>query len=243
MSLVSLRRSTDVLDATVIQAYGTTSRRFSVGSIATVDAETIAKQPVPNVLLALQGQVAGLAINATSGVPGSTVLVQIRGQNTINSGSYGFNPKPYDQPLFILDGVPFAPQSKNINQFSNLAQASSYGGGINQRGGISSFIGINPNDIESISILKDADATSIYGTQGSNGVILITTKKGKAGKTVFNMTANTGFNSSVRKLKLMNTQQYLQVRKDAFAADGSFAGQPRACSFGLFRYLALIGRS
>ncbi|HXO74490.1 MAG TPA: TonB-dependent receptor plug domain-containing protein, partial [Puia sp.] len=128
--------------------------------------------------------------------------------------------KPYDQPLFLIDGVPFAPQNINIAQMSNLANSSFSSGGINQGGGLSPFNGINPADIESISILKDADATSIYGTQGSNGVILITTKKGKAGKTNFDLAVNTGFNTVARTVKLMNTQQYLQLRRDAFAADG-----------------------
>ena len=218
---IVLQRSQDILDATIIQAYGTTSRRFSVGSISTVDASTIEKQPVSNVLQALQGQVPGLAINASSGVPGSRVLVQIRGQNTIlNDPSSFFKLKPYDQPLFIVDGVPFAPQNVNISQLANMATASFNAGGIDQPGGLSPFNGINPMDIESVSVLKDADATSIYGTQGSNGVILITTKKGKAGKTDFNLTANTGFNFAAHMVKLLNTQQYLQMRKDAFAADG-----------------------
>jgi TonB-linked SusC/RagA family outer membrane protein len=213
-----LKQSQDILDAPVIQAYGTTSRRFNVGSISTVDAETISKQPVTNVLLALQGQAPGLAINATSGVPGSKVEVQLRGQNTIQNSTSFF--KPYDQPLFILDGVPVATQNNNITQMSSLATSGNFSGGISQSGGVSPFNGINPGDIESISILKDADATSIYGTQGSNGVILITTKKGKAGKTDFNVSVNSGFNSDARKLKLLNTQQYIQLRTDALAADG-----------------------
>src|SRR6202044_4191957 len=99
---------------------------------------------------------------------------------------------------FIIDGVPFAPQNNNLSQLNNLASGSNYSGGINQQGGISPFDNINPNDIESISILKDADATSIYGTQGSNGVILITTKKGKAGPTTFDLNVTTGFNSISR---------------------------------------------
>jgi TonB-linked SusC/RagA family outer membrane protein len=221
---VMLQRSQSELDLTVVQAYGTTSRRFSVGSISTVDAETIERQPVTNVLLALEGQVPGLAINATTGVPGSQVLIQVRGQNTVTSNTATpgnlIGQKPYDQPLFIIDGVPFAPQNNNLSQLNNLASASNFAGGISQGGGISPFDNINPNDIESISVLKDADATSIYGTQGSNGVILITTKKGKPGKTVFNLMATTGYNSAARTVKLLNTPQYLKMRNDAFAADG-----------------------
>ncbi|HMI60330.1 MAG TPA: TonB-dependent receptor plug domain-containing protein, partial [Puia sp.] len=213
-----MQRSPDILDAPVVQAYGTTSRRYNVSSISTVDAETISKQPVTNVLLALQGQAPGLAVNATSGVPGSRVLLQIRGQNTIQNTTSRL--RPYDQPLFIIDGVPFAPQNNNVTQLNSLASASSASGGISQSGGLSAFNGINPADIESISVLRDADATSIYGTQGSNGVILITTKRGKVGKTIFDLNVNTGFNTDARTVKLMNTSQYLQLRKDAFAADG-----------------------
>ncbi|HTI93130.1 MAG TPA: SusC/RagA family TonB-linked outer membrane protein [Puia sp.] len=217
-----LQRSPDILDAPVIQAYGTTSRRFSVGSISTVDAETISKQPVTNVLLALQGQAPGLAVNATSGAPGSKVEVQLRGQNTIQNTTINY--KPYDQPLFIIDGVPFAPQNNSITLVQSLSSNGGYSGGISQAGSLSPFNGINPADIESVSILKDADATSIYGTQGSNGVILITTKKGKAGKTNFNLSVNTGFNSDSRNLKVLNTQQYLALRKAAFAADSIAPG-------------------
>lgn len=219
---VIMKRSSNALDAPVIQAYGTTSRRFSVGSISTVNSDVIEKQPVTNPLLALQGQAPGLAITLQNGVPGSRILVQVRGQNTLLNTPGGF--KPYDQPLFIVDGVPFATQNANVTQLSSLFNPASFAGGISVSGGASPFNNINPADIESISILKDADATSIYGTQGANGVILITTKKGKPGKTVFNLTANTGINSRARGVKLMNTQQYLQMRKDAFAADGVTPG-------------------
>jgi TonB-linked SusC/RagA family outer membrane protein len=214
-----LHMSSSSLDQVQIIAYGSDTRRFSVGSVSTVSAEDIARQPVSNVLLALEGQAPGLAVNAISGVPGSNVLVQIRGQNTLRSDpNNGF--KPYDQPLIIIDGVPFAQNNSKISQLSSLATATSISGGISQPTGMSPFNNINPQDIESISILKDADATSIYGTQGSNGVILITTKKGKPGKTTVNVNVNTQFNSNARPVQLLNTQQYIQFRKDAFAADG-----------------------
>ena len=215
----SLKRKESRLDQIQIIAYGTGSKRFSVGSLATVTAEDIENQPVTNPLLALQGQAPGLTVTSTSGIPGSQVLVQIRGQNTLNST---LNPKrPYDQPLFIVDGVPFATQNNNVSQFASLLNGQ--GGSANLSPvsvGISPFNNINPADIESISILKDADATSIYGSQGANGVILITTKKGKPGATTFDLNVNTSFNSVSRPVKLLNTAQYLQLRKDAFAADG-----------------------
>ncbi len=211
---IVLELSDSKLDEVQVIAYGTDTKRFSIGSVATVSAKQIEEQPVANLLLTLQGQAPGLAITATSGVPGSRVGVQVRGQNTMLSNSSGF--KPFDQPLFIIDGTPFAPQNNDISQLSNLADL----GIRDQPVGMSPFMGINPADIESITILKDADATSIYGTQGSNGVILITTKRGKAGKTTFNLNANTSFNTSARAPELMNAQQYFQMRRDAFAADG-----------------------
>jgi len=213
-----MQNSFSALDQIQVIAYGTESRRFSVGSVASVNAAQIEKQPVTNPLLALEGQVPGLAVTATNGVPGSTVLVQVRGQNTLIANPSGF--KPYDQPLFIVDGVPFATGNANISQLSNLANAQGFSGGISQPTGLSPFNDINPNDIESITILKDADATSIYGSQGANGVILITTKKGKPGKTTLDMSLNSQVNMVARPLQLLNTQQYLQLRKEAFAQDG-----------------------
>lgn len=216
--IVVLKASPNELDKMIVQGYGTTSRRFSVGSISTVDAATIEKQPVTNPLLALEGQVPGLSVIAKNGVPGSTTLVQIRGQNSLATDRLNF--KPYDQPYFIVDGVPFASGNANISQLSNLAMAQSFSGGLDQATGIGAFNGINPSDIESITILKDADATAIYGSKGANGVILITTKKGKPGKTTVELNINTQFNQVARPIKFLSTDQYLQLRKEAFAADG-----------------------
>ena len=221
LGIIKLKLSNNPLDEIRVVAYGTESKRFSVSSISTVSADVIEKQPITNPLLALQGQAPGLTISATSGIPGSQVLVQVRGQNTLNLNSSVNAPKPYDQPLFIVDGVPFASQNQNVSQFASMVAAQRTSDGISPSIGISPFSNINPADIESISILKDADATSIYGTQGSNGVILITTKKGKAGATNFDVNVNTSVNSVGRPVQLLNTQQYLQLRRDAYAADGA----------------------
>ena len=210
---IRLEQQSIALDELHVIGYGSESKRFSVGSTATLSASEIEKQPVTNVLLALEGQIPGLNITSTSGVPGSQVKVQIRGQNTLNS-----NPNspfaPFDQPLFIIDGVPFAPQNQNIGLVGDLT------GTLNGSGGLSPFNSLNPNDIESISILKDADATSIYGTQGSNGVVLITTKKGKPGKTNLNVTINSGNNYVARPITMLNTSQYIALREEAFKNDG-----------------------
>jgi TonB-linked SusC/RagA family outer membrane protein len=215
---VVLKLSPSLLDQTVVQAYGTTSRRFSVGAISTVTAEQIERQPVSNILLALQGQVPGLTVTPTGGAPGSAVKIQIRGQNTLSNSPYSGNYKPLDQPLFIIDGVPLAAQNNTIGNLLTAVITNSSSSRI-PGNGVSAFGSINPADIESISVLKDADATSIYGSQGANGVILITTKKGKPGKPALNLTVNSNVNIATRKLDMMNTQQYLAIRREALVND------------------------
>ncbi|WP_254060883.1 SusC/RagA family TonB-linked outer membrane protein [Mucilaginibacter sp. L196] len=211
---IVLEVSSNELDETHVIGYGRESRRFSVGSTANVTAADIEKQPVTNVLQALEGQVAGLTVTPTSGEPGVTTQVQVRGQNSIGVDVFGS--KFYDQPLIIIDGVPIASQNLNVNTIQPFFTTF----GANAYTGFSAMNNINPDDIESISVLKDADATSIYGTQGANGVILVTTKKGKAGKTTMNVSVNTGYNTDARPVQFLNTPQYLQYRNDAFKSDG-----------------------
>lgn len=214
----ALRQATSKLDQVQVIAYGRNTKRFSVGAVTTVDAETIGNQPVTNLLLALQGQVAGLTVSPTGGAPGSAVKLQIRGQNSLRPTSSQFAPTPYDQPLFIVDGVPFAPQNQSMGNLLTYDLTSNQQSAI-PGNGISALGIINPADIESISVLKDADATSIYGSQGVNGVILITTKKGKPGKAQLSANVNSGFNAPTRSLQMMNTDQFLAIRREALALD------------------------
>lgn len=205
-----LKQEIKQLDETVVIGYGTTSKRKNTGSVSTITAEEIAKQPVANPLNALQGRVAGALVTQANGLPGSRVTIQIRGVNSIDQTGAGI------QPLFIVDGVPFniynnsTPVTNDLNSQGQFAAA----------GGLSPFNLINPADIESISVLKDADATAIYGTRGANGVVLITTKKGKAGKTKPDVNVYQGAGRVGHYIPMMNTQQYLQMRKEAFANDG-----------------------
>jgi len=213
---IRLAMSRSVLDQMVVQGYGTTSRRYSIGDISTVTAEDIAQQPVSNVALALQGRVPGLLVTPLGGgIPGAAIHLQVRGQNTLNSnpGNPTTTNLLYNQPLILVDGIPTAMQNNTPTQLLNSFVAG------NGAAGLSPINGINPADIESISILKDADATSIYGSQGANGVIIITTKRGKAGKTQLNINVNTGPNSPVENLKMLHTQPYLQLRHTALALD------------------------
>ncbi len=198
---VKLKPVVNTLDETLVIGYGKTTLRYSTGSVSRVSSDVISAQPVTNPLAALEGTVPGLVVTQSNGVPGSFIKVQLRGQNSLSQGS---------DPLYIIDGVPFAPNNSPVNELSSGAGS----------GGLSPFNSINPGDIESIEILKDADATAIYGSRGANGVILITTKKGKAGKTQLGVNIYTGMSRVTRTMAMMNRQQYLQMRREAFVNDG-----------------------
>ncbi len=198
---IILEESAGSLDEVVVIAYGKTTRRLNTGSVGQVSAAEIGLQPVSNPLSALQGRVAGLSITQNSGINGAGVKVQIRGQASLMQGS---------DPLFIIDGVPFASGNSSINSVNNATGTA----------GISPFSTVNPADIESVEVLKDADATSIYGSRGANGVILITTKKGVSGKTRFSLNGYSGFSQVTRTMDMLNTQDYLMMRKEAFKNDG-----------------------
>ncbi|RBL91108.1 SusC/RagA family TonB-linked outer membrane protein [Chitinophaga flava] len=200
---VRLEVADNRLDETVVMAYGTTSRRLNTGNIGKVTAEEISRQPVSNPLAALEGKVPGVLVTQSSGAPGASVKVQVRGQNSLINGS---------EPLYIIDGIPFAPNNDNINNLNSML--------VQKDGGLSPFSMINPADIESIEVLKDADATAIYGSRGANGVVLITTKKARVGKTTLNANINTGISTVARMLNMMNTPQYLAMRREAYKNDG-----------------------
>lgn len=215
---VVLERRLNKLDEIQIIGYGKSTQRFNVGSVSKLTADEIRQQPVANPLAALQGRVPGLVVTSTSGLPGSSFRVQLRGQNTLKSNLSG--PAPIDNPLFIIDGVPYAAQNGNINQFPSINSPGLSAMLNNPHGGISPFNSISPDNIESIEVLRDADATAIYGSRGGNGVILITTKKGQVGKTAVNANFRYGISVIGNTMPMMNTQQYLQLRREAFSNDG-----------------------
>lgn len=200
---IALVQKQSILDETVIIAYGTSSRRFTTGNIATVKAADIEKAPVQNPLLALQGRVTGVEIKQLTGMNGGGVTVQIQGQNSIGNSN---------NPLIVVDGVPYPFQLTGASSNPQSIEAIVQGG--------SPLNYINPNDIESIDVLKDADATAIYGSRAANGAILITTKKGKAGKTRLSLNAQQGWGKVNHKLDILNTRQYLDMRYEAFKNDG-----------------------
>lgn len=187
-------------EVTVNAGYYTVKERELTGSISKITAKDIENQPVTNVLATMQGRMAGVSIVQTTGVPGGGFDVKIRGQNSLRSDG--------NAPLYIIDGVPYASDPIGYNQTSTTYP-----------GATSPLNNINPDNIESIEVLKDADATAIYGSRGANGVVLISTKKGKAGKTRFSLNASSGIGKVARFMELMNTQEYLAMRKKAFIND------------------------
>ena len=195
---ISMEEDRSVLDAVQVNAgYWKVSEREQTGSIARVTSEEISRQPVGNPMAALIGRMPGVNIQQNSGMPGSSFSIQIRGRNSLRSDG--------NTPLYIVDGVPF-PATSIASPNSPLVTPSP----LNT---------LNPGDIESIEVLKDADATAIYGTRGANGVVLITTKKGGPGKTKLDLNVYTGIGKVGHFMKLLDTEQYLTMRREAHKND------------------------
>lgn len=201
--------SNSKLDEIQVIAYGTTTVRMNTGSVAKMKGEDIRKQPVDNPLLALGGRMPGVQIAQTGGLAGAPVSIVIRGKNSLGASS---------DPLYVVDGVPFAHSLSGIT-FASGITAQSLGGLINANVRTNPFVAINPADIESIEVLKDADATAIYGSRGANGVVLITTRKAKSGKASVDASFYTGWGRPTRMPEFMNTKQYVAMRKEALKND------------------------
>ncbi|WPV63767.1 SusC/RagA family TonB-linked outer membrane protein [Chitinophaga sp. LS1] len=219
---VALSPNVSKLDEINVLAYGQkTSQRFDVGSSVKVTSEIIEKQPVGNILQALEGRVAGLVITQSSGLVGADIKVQIRGQNSLdqNADRDNYTNVIKNVPLYIVDGVPFPAAAINQQASSNNGNGYyNYMTGPNGNG--SPLSTLNPNDIESITVLKDASSTAIYGSRGANGVILITTKKGKPGKIGMSVSGGSSITYVPTKLKVLGLSDYLALRKEAFENDG-----------------------
>ena len=214
MGTIRMVVASNELDAVQVIAYGQTSQRLSTGNISTVSAKTIAEQPVDNPLLALEAQVPGLYINQVTGIAGGAVTAQVQGQNSMRNGN---------DPLYIIDGVPYT--SELLPNLGGLLGQSSANPTLAYGGATGSPLNyLDLSNIESISILKDADATAIYGSRAANGAIIITTKKGKAGQTKVDLNMYEGWGQVDHEQQLLNTQQYLQVRNEAFKNDGTVPG-------------------
>lgn len=171
---VQLNPATEELEEVMVVAYGTVTKEAYTGSAGVVKSETIEDRPVTSFEKALQGTTAGLQVTSSSGQPGASATVRIRGIGSLSAGS---------SPLYVVDGVPLS-------------------------GGLSD---INPNDIENLTVLKDAAAASLYGSRAANGVIIVTTKQGKKGDTRISFSSQTGVSSRISKgYQLMNSSQFYE---------------------------------
>ncbi len=199
---ITLKLNETALDEVLVNAgYYKVKDKERTGNISKIIAKEIENQPVTNVLAAMQGRMAGVNITQTTGVPGGGFDIQIRGLNSLRATG--------NAPLYLIDGVPYS--SESIGSFSTSSVLVGENSPLNS---------LNPDTISSIEVLKDADATAIYGSRGANGVILITTKKGKAGKTQYKISSSTGAGSVTRFMDLMKTEQYVAMRKQGYSNDG-----------------------
>ena len=188
---IRLEASAELINEVVVVGYGTALKRELTGNVAKIKSSDIADMPVTSLDQTIQGKAAGVLVNAGSGKLGQSIRVNVRGQSSVSASN---------QPLFVVDGIPITTD--------NLALS---GGGTNP------LADINPQDIESIEILKDASAAAIFGARGANGVVLITTKHGKEGKSKVQFGMQFGSSKPTRKLEFLNTEQYLKLYRQAAA--------------------------
>ncbi|HEX2209625.1 MAG TPA: TonB-dependent receptor [Longimicrobium sp.] len=191
------------LDEVVVIGYGQVERRRAGGgAIASIrPTEVTESAPTPTVENVLQGRVAGVQVVQNSGVPGSAISVRVRGASSITAGN---------EPLYVIDGVPLIQ-----GNFSTIQ------GAIGQTQGIDALSDLNPNEIESIEVLKDASAAAIYGSRASNGVVLITTKRGRAGERPdIRVQSYVGTQQAWRQPNFLNAAEYIEVYNEGFTADG-----------------------
>lgn len=188
---ITMLEDNTALEEIVVIGYGTEKKALISDAITTVSAKQIEDLPLGSVDAVLQGQAAGVQVSQNSGTPGGEMSVRIRGLTSISGSS---------QPLYIIDGIPVT--TGDYGQIGYSGQ------------GASALTDLNPSDIESISILKDASATAIYGARASNGIVLITTKRGKVQETVVSVNAYSGMQRAWNKLDMLNARQWMEYRND-----------------------------
>src|SRR5665647_1718228 len=194
-----LRPVSTVLSEVVVTGYGTQNRAQVTGAVTQVQGQDVQNQPVAGVDAALQGKAAGVQVSQNSGEPGTGISIRIRGAASLSASN---------QPLYVVDGVPIAndPLAQQLSPAGSEVPTA--------------ITGLDPNEIESITVLKDAASAAIYGSRASNGVVMITTKRGQSGKAKFSVDLSTGFQNAASKLSLMNAQQYVTYMNEGAVNDG-----------------------
>lgn len=202
---ITLFPSAQMLDAVVVTGYQTVERRKLTAAVGKLNISDETIGAVKSIDQALAGQIAGLSVTSTSGAPGAPAKIRIRGTSSLNGTQ---------DPLWVLDGIPLegtdVPQSNVLNDVSNIQQ--------------SSIAGLNPADIENITVLKDAAATAIYGARAANGVIVITTKKGKVGKPVINFSSKFTYmpTLSTNRLNMLNSQEKVNLELELLRSNFAY---------------------
>ena len=194
---ISLQDDALALDEVIVTGYGSQRKGDITAAISSIGSKEVEVAPVTSIEQAMQGRAAGVLISSVSGQPGAGLNVQIRGATSITASS---------KPLYVVDGIPMT-QDNNSRLFT---------GGYE----FNSLADLNPNDIESIEILKDASAAAIYGSRGANGVVLITTKRGKEGKAKINLDVYTGFQAPTNVIEMMNSREFIEMMDEAAENDG-----------------------
>jgi TonB-linked SusC/RagA family outer membrane protein len=199
---IYLSEDLNALDEVVVVGYGSARKSEITGSIASVKTAELQQTPIVSIDQGLAGRASGVQVTQTSGMPGAVATIRVRGSSSLQGGN---------EPLYVIDGFPV---------YS--------GGGFGSTGGkvqLSGLSTINPSDVESIEILKDASATAIYGARAANGVVLITTKSGKKGQDNIAFESNFGFSTVSRKIDLLDAQEYAALVNEAYIYDGG-SGAP-----------------
>lgn len=203
---LSLKSVSTTLSDVVVVGYGTVRKTDVTGAVQRISREILTKDAPTNILQALQGKVAGVNVTQNDGSPGAGLSIRIRGSNSFLGGT---------EPLYVIDGVPF-------NNSSSGATPTSIGDDEKQTLNALSFL--NPNDIESIDILKDASATAIYGSRGANGVVLITTRKGRSGKDRVEFNATVGRAEVSNILDVLSSSEYAAFQNLAYSNSNKYEG-------------------
>lgn len=196
---------TSLQEVQINKGYYSTTKKLNTGSSVQITSAQLERQPISNPLQALQGLIPGMQIRQTSGMAGAATTVLIRGRNSVNSGLI---------PLYVIDGMPFSgvPVDQQVGSGATIL-------GGQPNGATDPLSNINPADIKTITVLKDADATAIYGSRGANGVVLITTKRAGKGRPTFNVNYSIGLSEVVNQRGLLSSEDYLALRRRAFVND------------------------
>ena len=193
---VSMESETLGLDEVVVVGYGTMKKSDLTGAVVSVSGDDLRQSVTTNIDQALQGRIAGVQVTQNSGQPGGSASIRIRGANSITGSS---------EPLYVIDGIPFQGDGASVSGFD-------WAGGANGQNRVNPLSTINPNDIENIEVLKDASATAIYGARAANGVVLITTKRGKKGQSKISYNGYYSVQALQKKLEMMDLPQFADYR-------------------------------